>query len=401
MKFKKGSKVEVLNTREAPLSSWWCAEIISSNGHNYVVKYDRKLPEMGASVEMVSMEVIRPCPPSAKSSRSWVPGDIVEVFDYGFWKPSVVSKVIEGDYFIVRLLGLHSRLRVHASDLRLRQSWQNNKWIVIGQDSRKYDEGKINRLAKEVRLSEQIAQPSEDYAGGQYIHFANVDVHDEHVQLPSKRGNKRARASLPSIDARNVPHRKRRSFKKEGRFQDNVEEHLPHLLEKVVAVASPQKVMGEIYMHASLNNRTTGFSQMDMARRKPSDDVEYDYITCVEPNDVGTMSSSVGSCSTSHSRYMPLHSMTCHVEASSSPSDEIDSCCGSGREESLPINEVLAAEVHKLELYAYRSTIEALYASGPLSWEQETLMTNLRLMLHISNDEHLMELRQLVSAEMS
>lgn len=133
MKFKKGSKVEVLNTREAPLSSWWCAEIISSNGHNYVVKYDRKLPEMGASVEMVSMEVIRPCPPSAKSSRSWVPGDIVEVFDYGFWKPSVVSKVIEGDYFIVRLLGLHSRLRVHASDLRLRQSWQNNKWIVIGQ----------------------------------------------------------------------------------------------------------------------------------------------------------------------------------------------------------------------------------------------------------------------------
>lgn len=133
MKFKKGSKVEVLNTREAPLSSWWCAEIISSNGHNYVVKYDRKLPEMGASVEMVSMEVIRPCPPSAKSSRSWVPGDIVEVFDYGFWKASVVSKVIEGDYFIVRLLGLHSRLRVHASDLRLRQSWQNNKWIVIGQ----------------------------------------------------------------------------------------------------------------------------------------------------------------------------------------------------------------------------------------------------------------------------
>lgn len=62
-----------------------------------------------------------------------MPGDIVEVFDYGFWKPSVVSKVIEGDYFIVRLLGLHSRLRVHASDLRLRQSWQNNKWIVIGQ----------------------------------------------------------------------------------------------------------------------------------------------------------------------------------------------------------------------------------------------------------------------------
>ncbi|KAJ0987930.1 hypothetical protein J5N97_006286 [Dioscorea zingiberensis] len=317
MKFKKGSKVEVLNTREAPLSSWWCAEIIFVDGRNYVVKYDRKSTDMGASVERVSREVIRPCPPPAKIPRSWVPGDITEVFDYGSWKLSVVLKVIEGDYFIVRLLGSHRRFRVHASDLRVRQSWQDNKWNVIGQDSRKCDDGKVNRLAKEGKFSNQIAQCSsrvEDRAGGHYLHFSNCNVNEECFHLLSKSINKRTRASFPSVNARNVACKKRRGSREEGRLRDNFGEHLPHLLEKVVAVASPQKVMGEIYMYDSLNNRTTGFSQMDMARRKPSGDVEYDYVTRLEPNDAGTMSSSVGSCSTSDSQYMPLHPMTCHVE---------------------------------------------------------------------------------------
>lgn len=57
------------------------------------------------------------------------------------------------------------------------------------------------------------------------------------------------------------------------------------------------------------------------------------------------------------------------------------------------------AEVHKLELNAYRLTMNLLFASGPISWEQQALMTNLRLFLHISTDEHLSELKHLVSGE--
>ncbi|URE37790.1 hypothetical protein MUK42_26212 [Musa troglodytarum] len=58
----------------------------------------------------------------------------------------------------------------------------------------------------------------------------------------------------------------------------------------------------------------------------------------------------------------------------------------------------LAANVHELELHAYHSTVEAFHASGPLSWEQESLLTNLRLSLNISNEEHLHHLRHLLSA---
>lgn len=59
----------------------------------------------------------------------------------------------------------------------------------------------------------------------------------------------------------------------------------------------------------------------------------------------------------------------------------------------------LEVDIHNLELQAYKSTVQALYASGPLSWEQESLLTNLRLSLHISNDEHLHQLRHLLSAQ--
>lgn len=50
------------------------------------------------------------------------------------------------------------------------------------------------------------------------------------------------------------------------------------------------------------------------------------------------------------------------------------------------------------ELYTYCSTLRKLFSSGPLSWDQEASLTDLRLSLKISNDEHLMELRNLKSA---
>lgn len=64
---------------------------------------------------------------------------------------------------------------------------------------------------------------------------------------------------------------------------------------------------------------------------------------------------------------------------------------------SSPYKDNLAASIHMLELHAYRSTLQALYASGPLSWEQESLLTNLRLSLNITNEEHLLHLKQLLS----
>eukprot|EP00252_Welwitschia_mirabilis_P020230 TRINITY_DN4913_c0_g1_i1.p1 TRINITY_DN4913_c0_g1~~TRINITY_DN4913_c0_g1_i1.p1 ORF type:complete len:261 (-),score=45.46 TRINITY_DN4913_c0_g1_i1:109-891(-) len=59
--------------------------------------------------------------------------------------------------------------------------------------------------------------------------------------------------------------------------------------------------------------------------------------------------------------------------------------------------EDLPNEIHTLEAMAYRSVLSAFHARGPLDWQQEALLTDLRLSLHISNDEHRLELAQICS----
>lgn len=55
-------------------------------------------------------------------------------------------------------------------------------------------------------------------------------------------------------------------------------------------------------------------------------------------------------------------------------------------------------EAHKLEVDAYQATMAALHANGSISWEQEALLSNLRLLLNISIDEQQYVLRSLGSS---
>ena len=52
----------------------------------------------------------------------------------------------------------------------------------------------------------------------------------------------------------------------------------------------------------------------------------------------------------------------------------MSSCeCPNRRQDKSLTEEKGAAKVHKLELRAYHSAMRALYASGHITWEQETL----------------------------
>lgn len=113
-----------------------------------------------------------------------------------------------------------------------------------------------------------------------------------------------------------------------------------------------------------------------------------------EPNESDNDDCSVGSCSVSS--YGPNKWSSPNVAISSYAESFNTSRDEEGNYSSTP-EEGVAESIHRLELHAYRSTLDALYASGPLSWEKEALLTNLRINLHISNDEHLTELRNLIS----
>jgi len=133
MRFKKGSKVEVLTQRDVPSGSWRCAEIIGGNGHNYTVRYEGDVGSFGeAMVERVPRKAIRPCPPSVDVVGDWVPGDVVEVFHNYSWKMATVLMVSGWTHLLVRLLGSAIELKAHKYDVRARLCWQDGEWIVIG-----------------------------------------------------------------------------------------------------------------------------------------------------------------------------------------------------------------------------------------------------------------------------
>lgn len=403
MRFKKGSKVEVLSKKEVPSGVWHCAKIISGNGHTYNVTYDGSLCMTSDSViERVSRKIIRPCPPIVESMESWAVGDVVEVFDLHSWRIAMVLKV-GGEYYLVRLLGSCEEFRIHKSNIRVRQSWQDDKWVVIGKGSGSAEALKSNKPSGlnchqmtyelprfDTRIKMQagsVPLAAQDNSSFQEAHSA------------SSRTFKRASPYCSShIEAYS---RKMRVVEKEGEHQRVISESPYPLQKKVDAVAYPRENLGEKYMHASFNNQTTGY--FDMERGNQNGAFASFHERSSEPIDYDSDACSVGSCSVVSNSPNQLSgnilagptqdadTLYSDADSFSDSEDEKEKC-------PLPLKEDVAARIHRLELHAYRSTLEAMYASGPLSWEQEALLTNLRISLHISNDEHLMEIRNLISA---
>lgn len=112
------------------LTAWCGAEIVSGDGNTYNVRYDCYIQEHGVDTERVPRTLLRPTPPVHRV-ESWKAGDVVEVFNNVMWKIAIISNV-RGAYCIVRLLGSSYKFRVHVSDIRVRQCWQNDRWFLMG-----------------------------------------------------------------------------------------------------------------------------------------------------------------------------------------------------------------------------------------------------------------------------
>ncbi|MED6179847.1 hypothetical protein PIB30_004902 [Stylosanthes scabra] len=405
MRFKKGTKVEVLSKAEVPSGSWLCAEIICGNGHNYTVRYDGYQGAAGdAIVEQVSRKAIRPCPPELGLAENWSPGDVVEVFQNYSWKMATVLKVWGKNFVSVRLLGSSMEFQVNKFDIRARQSWQDGKWILVGKGSTSCEKGKRDNtfIPRQSLISSSQIQKTKISASNDY-HSEKKDLSILESRLVSFKTLKRG--SHSQVEAYAEPPPKFRAIENEGRCHRARVRNPPTPLNKVHGVGIPRDVIAEECLPAFVNKRT-GMYDMEIERRKLPGAVGCSFGENIESNDADSVTCSVGSCSinTRNSYKLQFPVSAGPFEDVDSPFSDAESVCQREHDEgncSPPTQEELAAEIHRLELDAYRCTIEALHASGPLSWEQEALMTNLRLSLHISNDEHLVELRNLISSENS
>ncbi|KAG2249875.1 hypothetical protein Bca52824_089503 [Brassica carinata] len=337
MRFKKGSRVEVFSNKEAPYGAWRCAEIISGNGHTYNVRFFSFHEE--AVMERVPRKVIRPCPPQVDVGR-WEAGELVEVLDSFSWKAATVRQELCGNYYVVRLLGTPAEFTFHKANVRVRQSWQDERWVAIGKISGSVKSSLLTGSDVQRKLQPQVN---------------SIRLHEPSVV--SARMLKRS-----------SPHNwrsKRRSLE----------------------AFSKSRKTGCCQM---VRVRSNGSSESVRAGSLVADD-GYDSDAC-----------SVGSCSagSDDESNMPPCMLDGYGQQADSCSSEAESFCGVGeearRKRSLAGDGVRRS--CRSELYTYRSTLGDLFASGPLSWEQETSLTDLRLSLNISDDEHLMEVKNLISA---
>ncbi|XP_051119294.1 uncharacterized protein LOC127243362 [Andrographis paniculata] len=411
MRFKKGDTVEVMDSREMPVS-WHIREVVSSGVYTYRVR----CVSNGQIIETVPLKSVRPLPPPVQGLENCSAGDIVELFHENSWKPAVILKIMEKKegnrrkihlldetfrkWYLIRLLGSSHELVVNRRNLRIRQAWCGGKWIVMGKGSEAEKEvvaskpSTSNCYRKKIfQASQQIARA--EYQSKRYFKDNQDDAMLGESSLVSSRSLKRRNSRSTVVEAQNGRAQKLRAIEKEG-----MKQRVPSapLYEKVDVVGYSKEILGETDILASHNNFTSnGHNQME--RIKQNDVPGYNLVRSSELNNSDSDASSVGSCSLtkqSPGNYYGQFRSTYYQETDTSCSDAESS---NGREtSSLPPKEVFEVSMlHRLELHAYRCTLEALYASGTLSWEQESLLTDLRITLHISNDEHLQELRHLIS----
>ncbi|CAK7356596.1 unnamed protein product [Dovyalis caffra] len=386
MRFKAGTKVEVLSKREVATGSWLCAEIISGNGHTYCVKYGWfPVKNSGeAAVERVPRKAIRPCPPPVGGDDHWVPGDLVEAFHNSAWKTAIVMEVVGENSYFVRLLGLCEEFIVHKSHLRVRQCWQDGKWIVMRKGLENYAVP-VGKGQSDTGI--HLCAEDDCFPVGK-----NFEVRNRN--MVSTRSLKRGSPFGSGLEPYPVAARKKRLIEKKGSHERISSVYPSPTFEKVDALIYPNEILGENYVHSSFHTGTAEFSKMDVGRKNDSCLVE-------SPISVDTDScmSSVGSCSVVGSFGHNLPCPNQHDKNLEDLHSDAESSYGSEYEikGSLSYDEKFGVEVHRSKLLSYCSTIEALYSSGPLSWEDEENLTSLRDELHISDDEHLMVLRNLIS----
>lgn len=359
MKFQKGSRVEVMNKTELP-TSWCVAEVVSGNKYTYNLRYD-----CYPGIERVSKEFIRPCPPPhASTPKHWVAGDIVEVFDDYSWKTATVCNVSNEGHFLIRIHGFTREIYVCESNIRTRQSWQHGQWIPIVKISGSIGYGNVSQpnCCRNMGLQTPItdAKTCEENVNDILI-YNDVGLHESRV---SSKTLKRASPFCSShLEA----------FPKILKASDN---------EKVDAFASSQ----ENKLQASFYNPVN---------------IELEKGILSEPYDFDSDQCSVGSCSIfidGSNKWSSPCNIPIETNILSSDAESFNTSKDEKGIYSPTPEEDVTQGIHKLELHAYRSTLEALYVSGPLSWEKEALLTNLRITLHISNDQHLTELKHLISA---
>ncbi|KAG6476112.1 uncharacterized protein LOC122022534 [Zingiber officinale] len=396
MEFKPGDEVEVLRRNEEPNVSWFPAIISSVLVNKYSVSYKLFVKPQGKPiVETVDDKDVRPSPPLVPHKQDWTVGDIVEVLDTHSWKVAKIAKILKKGYVVAKIFGSIQLKRFLLYDVRVPQAWQTNHWVNKVENGKHFHCGLMPSNSKHTAKVEDGIQ--QEACTIQKFNTKHPEAYNGHKfdkrQLcpmpPTTLERDLKLHCIAACDPEIIGTGKRRKVSMEGRG------------------TSPRKI--DVVTFSKVSNLEKCMLKSGKTRRTVKTGLQADKVFLDEhatplfriPMGVAeeTDECSVASCSSNDTEESCFGGARRHSRNASGKSTNVmpSSPYEGEREHETIFKDKLAASIHMLELRAYRSTLRALHASGPLSWEQETLLTNLRLSLNISNEEHLLHLKQLLS----
>ncbi|KAM3346574.1 hypothetical protein ACQJBY_020881 [Aegilops geniculata] len=412
------------------MGAWRAGEVVWGNGHSYVMRWFDGGPDSGR----ILRKFVRPLPdPAVKLPADLVPGDNVEVLDGSLWKWAEVVAAAT-DQFEVKIVGSSQVLTADRGALRPRQVYGEKGWVVLHKGNRIPVESVVPSRPIPGKNIHGKASNGNNLGGGK---FAAPHA----VKLGGTTTTKRSSCSV-TADGDVVRDAKRFHFHSSTKLFPKEAPDGKRLQSSIKLFPKDARYPGHCYLMKKRRQETSNDSKSyneescDVVGGTVRDSSDTDdgssssstsdrSSSSADGSDGDSSSSSSGSNSNGGVPEFPAAGERCQEnrEASIPPpplsreeeeQDSDDGRASATMDHRLRVDEDeegavttkrnrQAAEVHEdhgrvvhgLELEAYVSVMKAFRATGPLSWAKEELLSDLRLHLHVSGDEHLQLIRSL------
>ncbi|RWW73508.1 hypothetical protein BHE74_00018609, partial [Ensete ventricosum] len=136
--FSIGAQVEVSRDRENYGAAWFGASVMEVfNSSTILVEYENLKAENNDELlrEIVDAQYIRSCQPNAAQAKDFVLNDEVEVLHHGGWVPGMISKILDGSKYIIKMLHDEKETEFGHAELRHRRFWNGQQWVFKSQVS--------------------------------------------------------------------------------------------------------------------------------------------------------------------------------------------------------------------------------------------------------------------------
>uniref|UniRef100_A0A0D9V2T7 ENT domain-containing protein n=1 Tax=Leersia perrieri TaxID=77586 RepID=A0A0D9V2T7_9ORYZ len=417
MRINTGMKVEAWRGTDTVMGGWRMGVVVWGNGHQYKIQWDDG-GEVSGRIRRVS---VRPLPPPRPVPDDLEHGDLVEVFDECMWRLAEFVRS-SGDEFTVKIVATPNFITVPCSLVRVRQVLTDRDiWVAT------YKGEEIPGAREPTSRPAAAAKPRAPTAGagkkrgGQFAPPPPVASGQWAKKIKKSRhaigggydvvrqvtGDEIHSDSICALE----DEQNERYMRKYHKYHNlNVEMEVINVNEPNSAAALGNKQQQREMNGGECEAKSVSSSGSSSSRSRSEDDSDDDRSdsdgsSSSSDSDNGDHAAANSPPRNAQPANQPPPQQPQRVKEELADADAEANANNDERTESrasamqqrrpAPAPAVVAGQIHDLELDAYEALMRVFHATGTLTWEKEELLTQLRMQLHISGDEHLQLIRTL------